>query len=407
MEASLLAASPKPWALVWVFLGVFAAGLAASLTPCVYPMIPITLAVIGASGRRQGLLRALALVLGMASTYTALGVFAASTGQAFGAWAQHPAFLVPVSLLFGVFALSLFGLFEFRLPGALQERLQAGTGRKGWPGAFLMGLVLGPISAPCVGPIVGTILLAIAASGRVAVGALQLFVFALGMGAPFVAAGAFSAALPRSGPWLIGLKRVLGLVALGFAVWNLRTLTPTWLDRSLWAALFAGAAGVFAAFRPAGRLRVVTWSLAVAALGLAVLFGFQAARPGAGLAWPFRPAAQAAHWRALWREQDYEGALAAAKSSGKLVVVDVGAEWCVECKELDAKTWPDPRVSAWIEAHAVAVRLDTDKVRPDLARPLRILGYPTVLVLDGEGRELRRLLGFQGPERMLAFLEGR
>ena len=405
VEASRLARAPREsWSLLWSFLGAFGAGLAASLTPCVYPMVPITMAVVGATGggRLQGLLRSLALVAGMALTYTALGVLAAATGQAFGAWAQRPVFLVPVSLLFGAFALSLFGAFELRLPASLQTRLQGGGARRGWFGAFLAGLVLGPLSAPCVGPIAGTILLAIATAGQVLLGALQLFTFALGMGVLFVAVGTFSASLPRSGAWLIGLKRLLGLVALGFAVWNLRTLTPVWLDRTLWAAVLLAAAWVFG-IPGLARRQAAAWEkgFGLAALGGALVVGSLAVTSGLAVL----PRSET--WRALWREQDYEGALTAAKAGGKLVVVDVGAEWCAECKELDEKTWPDPGIAAWISGHAVAVRLDTDKVRKDLARPLRILGYPTVLVLDADGRELRRILGFQKPAEMLAFLEGR
>lgn len=412
-KADALTGMPRPEPrrnLFWSFLAVFAFGVAASLTPCVYPMIPITLVVVGAKGggRLRGFLLSLSLVLGMAVTYSALGVLAARSGAAFGAFAQHPAFLVPVSLLFALFALSLFGAFEIRLPSVLQARLQGGP-RKGFLGAFVMGLVMGPISAPCVGPVVGTVLLGIATQGQVVLGALQLFTFALGMGVLFLAVGTFSASLPRSGEWLATLKHLLGLVALGFAVWNVRFLGPVWLQPALWAIVLLLGAGVLGVFRPAeGLLPSLRKGLGLACLVLGLLLGVRAAEAGLGLTLLPGPSAlrepEAEAWRRAWMENDFEGALARAKADRKLVVVDVWAEWCAACKELDEKTWPDPRVADWLGRNAVAVRVDTDRVRKDLEQGLRILGYPTVLVLDADGTILRRQEGFQKPEAMLAFL---
>ena len=422
VDAAQLAGSPPgtSWRLLWAFLGIFAAGIAASLTPCVYPLIPVLRAIVGAKGqprgragtgggRMAGLLLSLTLVLGMAVTYTALGVAAALSGQAFGAWAQRPAFLVLVSLLFGGFALSLLGAFEIRLPGALQAKFQAGGRRGGFLGAFLMGLALGPLSAPCVGPVIGSVLLAIASGGRVLLGALQLFTFALGMGALFVAVGTFSTVLPRSGAWLARLKRIMGLVVLGFAVWNLRTIVPAWLGAALWAAVLLTGAAVLGAFRPArGLVPLLARGLALALLVLGLLLGARSFESGLGLnLLPRLGGNPAKEGGPRWMRQDYEGALAAARTGGKLLVVDVYAEWCAACKELDEKTWPDPGVSAWIDAHAVAVRVDTHAVRRDLAGSLGILGYPTVLVVDGNGRVLRRREGFQTPAEMLAFLVDR
>lgn len=410
-EALLASSDPDPPRnLFWSFLVVFAFGIATSFTPCVYPMISIVMAILGAKGggRRQGFLLSLMLVLGMAVTYTTLGVIAASFGKAFGAFAQHPGFLIPLSLLFGLFSLSLLGAFEIRLPSALQSRLQDGP-RKGFLGAFLMGLVLGPISAPCVGPVIGTVLLGIATQGQVVLGALQLFTFALGMGVLFMVVGTFSASLPRSGDWLVILKQTMGLVALGFAVWNLRFINPAWLNDGLWAVVLLLGAGVFGAFTSAEGLRSgFRKGLGLTFLVLGMLLSVRAVESGLGITLIPRPGAAVEpvnkSWKTAWLENDYEGALARAKAERKLVVVDVWAEWCAACKELDEKTWPDPRISDWLAKHAVAVRVDTDKARKDLEKPLQILGYPTILVMDGDGTILRRQEGFQKPEAMLAFL---
>ena len=403
-------ASSSDTGLLWTLLLVFLAGMGASLTPCVYRMIPITMAIIGAKGggKARGFALSAVLVLGMALTYTVLGVAAAKSGAAFGAFAQKPAFLIPVSILFALFALSLFGAFEIALPAGLAAKLQGGGARKGFGGAFVMGLVLGPISAPCVGPIIGAVLVAIAQKGDVVLGGLQLFTFALGMGVLFLAVGTFAAALPKSGDWLTRFKHVMGLVVLGFAAWNLRLVVPEWANFGMWAVVGLVGAAVFGAFEGAegftGHLRKGLGIFALACGGLLGLRGLETYLKVDLL--PKGGAVTAKDEHVGWLQQDYEGALSQAKAGGKLVLVDIYADWCAQCKELDEKTWSDPTVKAWIAQNAVALRLDTDARRKDLAGALRIQSYPTVLLLDAEGREQRRLLGFHKPEGMLAFLKG-
>lgn len=397
--------------LLWSLLLVFLAGMGASLTPCVYPMIPITMAIVGAKGggKARGFALSAVLVLGMAVTYTTLGVLAARSGAAFGAFAQKPGFLIPVSILFAAFALSLFGAFEIALPAGLAMKLQGDGQRKGFGGAFVMGLVLGPLSAPCVGPVIGAVLVSIAQQGDVWLGGLQLFTFALGMGVLFLVVGTFSAGLPRSGEWLTRFKQAMGLVVLGFAAWNIRLLVPAWANAALWCGVLLVGAAVLGAFEAAeGLPGQVRRGAAVLMLALGVLLGVKAAEGAFDLDLLPRggaPAEKAA--KGTWLEQDYEGALARARTEGKLVLVDLYADWCAQCKELDEKTWPDPAVQAWISAHAVPVRIDTDARRKDLAGPLQVRSYPTVILLDGQGRELRRILGFQKAGTMKAWLEGR
>jgi thiol:disulfide interchange protein DsbD len=406
------APAPKHEGLLWSLLLVFLAGMGASLTPCVYPMIPITMAIVGAkgSGKARGFALSAVLVLGMAVTYTTLGVLAARSGAAFGAFAQKPAFLIPVSLLFAAFALSLFGAFEIALPQGLALKLQGDGSRKGFGGAFLMGLVLGPLSAPCVGPVIGAVLVGIAQQGDVFMGGLQLFVFALGMGVLFLAVGTFSAALPKSGDWLTRFKQGMGLVVLGFAAWNVRLVVPDWANFAMWTVVMLAGAAVFGAFEAAsGLVGQLRKGLALLVLALALLLGVRTVEtylkvdllPKGGAA----VAAQDEH--AGWMEQDLEGALAKAKAEKKVVLVDIYADWCAQCKELDEKTWPDAALKQWIAANAVPIRIDTDARRKDLATKLQIRSYPTVLLLDADGRELRRILGFQKPETMRAWLEGK
>lgn len=390
----------------------FLAGLGASLTPCVYPMIPITMAIIGTkgSGKARGFLLSLSLVLGMAVTYTALGVFAAMSGATFGSFAQKPAFLIPVSILFALFALSLFGLFEIDLPQGLKARLQGDGPRKGFGGAFVMGLVLGPLAAPCVGPIVASILVGIAQQGQVFLGGLQLFVFALGMGVLFMAVGTFSSALPRSGDWLTRLKYLMGVVVLGFAAWNVRLLAPEWLNAAMWMTVLLIAAVVLGAFRSAEELGSgLQKALGLLLLAIGIMLGVRAVETGLDVQLLPKGGVEVkaeAGASSVWIENDIEAAQKKAKAENRLLLIDTYTSWCAQCKELDHKTWPDVQVTAWIKKNAIAVRVDCEKGRPNLQKALDIKSYPTIILRDAEGRELRRQFGFQPADKLLTWLKG-
>jgi len=251
------------------------------------------------------------------------------------------------------------------------------------------------------------VLVGIAQKGDVLLGGLQLFVFALGMGVLFLVVGTFSAGLPKSGEWLTRFKQIMGLIVLGFAAWNVRVIAPAWVNFAMWSFVLLAGAAVFGLFESAedlvGQFRK---ALAILMLVLGVVFALRAVEISLQVELLPRSAAAATKAEPTgWLEQDLEGALAKAKTEHKLVLVDIYAEWCAQCKELDEKTWPDPAVRAWIQQNAVAVRIDTDAKRKDLAQKLQIRSYPTVLLLDAEGQELRRSLGFQPPAAMQGWLE--
>ena len=240
------------------------------------------------------------------------------------------------------------------------------------------------------------------------VGALTLFFFALGMGVLFVVGGTFSAALPRSGDWLTRFKQLMGLVVLGFAAWTLRYIVPSWLNWTMWSLVAFLAAPVLGAFESAaGLMGGLRKGLGLLALACGVLLGIRGLEAGLGVKLlPSGGAVVAPAQESLWMSQDLEGALAKAKAEHKVVVVDIYAEWCAQCHELDEKTWSDAQVKTWLQANAIPVRIDTDAVRKDLAVKLKIGSYPTVLMLDADGQEQKRILGFQPPPEMLAWLKG-
>jgi thiol:disulfide interchange protein DsbD len=230
---------------LWMYLGSFGAGFLTSLTPCVYPLIPITLGIFGARGKDVSRKRAIALaaayVVGMGLTYAILGVIVASVGGSFGTQLSNPFVVIPLVLLFVALATSMFGAFELNLPPSLQGKLNQ-VGGQGFGGAFAMGLVGGFIAAPCTGPFLAGLLAFVASTGSVVGGGSLLFVYALGMGVLFFAIAAFAMSLPKSGRWMEWVKSGGGLLLMVGALYFLRPLLPwmrTFASPEKW---FLGAA---------------------------------------------------------------------------------------------------------------------------------------------------------------------
>ena len=374
-------------------LGVlFLAGLALNLTPCVFPMIPITIGFFGmqSDGRRsRRFTLAVLYVLGIVITYSTLGVVAALSGKLIGSWLQQPAVLIFFAVLMLVLAAGMFGAWEFTVPQFIANRAM---GRAGLAGALTMGLFVGIVAAPCVGPAVVALVGLVAAIGKPLIGLAMFAALALGLGFPYLV---MLNALPKPGEWMVQVKKAMGFVLVAMAFYFLRPLIGDVAFRwGVAVSLLIGAVFLFFG-RSVGPRGGRVMRLACAALLLVA---------GAAFAIPRTPAASV-----RWTPYD-RNAIAAAAAQHKPVVIDFFADWCLPCKEFDEKTFSDRAVAAELDRFArikADLTNDKDPAVQALTKQYGIIGVPTLIFIDANGREASslRLTGFEGPQPFLARLE--
>jgi len=389
----------------------FVSGFLVSLTPCVYPMIAVTVSVFGARSveqRSKGVLLSLAFVLGIVAMFVPLGVLAGLTGGVFGSILSSPWVIVGLSTLFVLMALSMFGAFELDLPQGLKSRL-ARAGGSGLMGAFVLGLVCGPIAAPCTGPFLTGILAWIAKTQSAGLGAGLMAAFALGLGVPFFVVGAFALQLPKSGRWMLYVKSLLGLVLLVVALYFLATAFPA-LSRfatpapafligcALVALLGLALGAVHKSFEGTELRTKVSKGVGVALTTLgAFLLISGASKPARTLAWEPAPEARGPELKTLIAPAHEK-----ARAEGRPLLVDFTAAWCVACKEIDKITFADERVQR--EAgRFVAIKVDATDTEDPLVvatmNELEVRGLPTVILFDSSGKEAERFTEFVKPDR--------
>lgn len=378
----------------WMFLATFGFGFLTSLTPCVYPMIPIVLGIFGARGQNVSRGRAMVLatlyVVGMGVTYAVLGSIFAKIGKEFGSLLGDPVVVIPIVLLYVALAASMFGAFELNLPTGLQERLGR-VGGNGYGGAFTMGLVGGFTAAPCTGPFLAGILGFVAQSHNVAAGASLLFVYAMGMGVLFWVLAAFAIALPKSGRWMEWVKSIGGIALLVAALYFLRPIVAALRGfgrAELWflgaaigiAAVGLGAGAVHLSFHDSGRVKArKAVAVALAVIGI---FGV--------VAWIMTPKHKLA-----WIYDREEEAFARARAEGKGVLVDFSASWCNPCTELELR-FGESEVYEAITGSFVPLKFDvthgTERDEEARAR-YKAKTLPAVVLVSPDRIELGRIGG--------------
>ncbi|MDR1995610.1 protein-disulfide reductase DsbD [Azonexus sp.] len=411
----------------WTSLAFFfAAGIGLALTPCVLPMVPILSSIIAGQGQRASHARSLALslayVLGMALTYAAAGVAAGLSGTLLSAALQNAWVLGSFALIFVLLSFSMFGFYELQLPTALQSRLSEESGHlrggRGF-GVFLMGALSALIVGPCVAAPLAGALLYIGQTGDAVLGGAALFVMALGMGAPLIAVGvAGGSLLPKTGPWMEGVKKSFGVLLLATALWLLSPVLPAVVSMFGWALLLIIPAIYLHALDPlppraSGGQRFwkgigIVMLLSGAALLLGALAGGRdPLQPLAGLRGgvstaeparlPFEPVRSVA---------ELERRIAAAD---RPVMLDFYADWCVSCKEMEKFTFSDPAVRDKLAGFTLLkadVTAHSNEDKALLAR-FQLYGPPGIIFFAADGRQIDnvRIVGFQDAATFLRNLE--
>lgn len=396
-DDNILAATFEKEGSFVAFFAIFLVGLALNLTPCVYPMVSVTVSLFGTQSETKTVHvfgKAVVYVLGIATMYSTLGVTAALSGELFGNWLQSPWVLGSIGALLFALALSMFGAYQLQVPYWLTSKLGGTTGT-GLVSLFVSGLVVGIFAAPCIGPPVIALLALVGQKGDPLFGFWSFFVLSLGLGLPYLILGTFSGLLkkvPRSGSWLIWVERLFGVVLTGAALFYLfLALAPSWAAYVVPLTLVGG--GIYLGFLERSGsdkplVRRVKWVFGAACVVAGVMAADALREPGIT-------------WQTYAPER-----LAQARAEGKPVMIDFYADWCIPCLELDRRTFTDEEVMRAAESF---VRLKVDLTHFDspeseaLRREFDIAGVPTIVFLDKSGTEERaaRVVGYLPPTDFL------
>lgn len=379
-------------------LVVLLGGLALNLTPCVYPLIGVTIAYFGneSGAPRKVIVLACLYVLGIALMFSGVGVVVALSGGLFGAALQNPLVLAIIATMLLTLAASSFGLFALQPPQWIMQR--AGIARPGYFGALAMGLGMGVVAAPCIGPIVLGLLLMVQRSQSALFGFVLFFTLAVGLGLPYIGlaiAAGHIRRLPRSGEWLAWIEQLFGFVLIGLALYFLDPLLPNRIVTRM-LPYYAVAAGIFLGFiSPAGRnwrpFLVIRYAIGTISIVALIAMLAQSRATVTQLAFePFNPAL-----------------VATAKSMGKPVVIDFAADWCVPCREMERTTFIDPAV---VREASGFVRLRANLTAENAAnqaliKQFMVEGVPTTVFIDPQGAIRKRRAGYVGPGEFLRYLQ--
>jgi thioredoxin:protein disulfide reductase len=386
-------------------------GLALNLTPCVYPMLAITVSIFGgkSSSFLVRLFHSSLYVMGIMVSFSALGVFAALSGNLFGSFLQSSMAQLMIVGLFVILAMSSFGFYEIRMPFGIMGKATSASNFGGLVGAISKGLFAGLLAAPCIGPFVLALLVYVSEKGDVFTGLWMFSILAFGMGIPYIILGTFTGllkSLPRSGEWMVDVKKILGVVLLLLALYYGRGFLDAEIYNAAFGLLVLYIAIYINPFSAKPGLGRGLDSLIRTAAAVMLLFGasmiFKELLGGAPVSEKNGASQSAVHLD--WKPYD---SVKVEKSSGQWTLVDFQSKvWCAACREMEDKTFSNPEVGALLRnSRLLSVDVDNHPQAEALQKRFGIRGIPTVVILDPAGQEVDRLIGFVPPKEFAAKLE--
>jgi thiol:disulfide interchange protein DsbD len=412
------------WGYILALGLAFVTGLLLSFSPCTYPMIPITVSIFAGQERSigRGFVLSLFYVGTMAVVYGIMGLIVSLVGGVFGAWLASPPVVIGIVVIFVIFALSMFGLYNLEVPASIRNKFGAAQTGKGITGAIVLGVVAALVVSPCVGPFVAGILLYIATIGSPIFGFLTLFIFAIGLGTLYIIIGTFSSSiskLPGAGEWMESVKKFFGFVLLLMAIYFLRTLLPfetILLLTGLLLLAFSIFGGGFDRLTKESRffdrlkkfVGILAFLISIyLLLGSLILNGF--ILPEGSKLFPFGQSNTTDVNLIQWNT-DLENGLADALAQGKPVLIDTWATWCINCKVLEEKTFNHPMIVEEAKRfYPLKIQLeksDSPETKAFMERfGLKTYSLPTTLLLNSNGKVQKILIGVVEPEDMKAEMQ--
>lgn len=408
-EQSKIASNLANGSIFWAISTFFIYGILLSLTPCIFPMIPILSGLLvakGAKTAKSGFIISLIYVLAMSITYAVAGVVASSLGASVQGLLQTPAVLISFSIIFVILALSMFGLFELEIPKSLQNYINTKSSKfSGMSGVIFMGVASALIVGPCVAAPLAGALLYIANSGDTLIGGLSLFVMSLGMGLPLLAIGLGGGKiLPKPGEWMIKIKIIFGFIMLGMAIWIVTPVVGDTISLLGYGVLGVILAVILGAFESATSIahRILKGiMLIIFAISMVIIVDFSVGKFGVNFK-PNQPIAQNKNALKFEYITNLNELNEVVQSSQKPVLVDFWASWCVNCKELESEIFTQNDVAQRLSNFEL-IKVDLTKPSPDndeLMREYQIYG-PPVLLIYNKGELKSQITGLISPDELL------
>ncbi len=406
------------WGYIIALGLAFITGLLLSFSPCTYPMVPITVSIFAGQNRSvgRGFIMSLFYVGSMAFVYGLMGMIVSMVGGVFGAWLASPPVVIGIVVVFIIFSLSMFGLYELNVPMSLRQKMGNKAGGGGVFGVIVLGVIAALVVSPCVGPFVAGILLYVATSGSPIIGFLVLFVFAMGLGTLYIIIGTFSSAinkLPNSGEWMETVKKFFGFVLLIMALYFLSTIISTTLT-ALLASILLLALGIFgggldrltpeSGFFPRLKKFIGFISLIIGTyliLGVIVIQGL--ILPPLSQSLPVINSTSSESKELIEWERDLRTGLSKALNENKPVIVDTWATWCANCRVLDKKTFGNQEVAKEAKRFiSIKAQLETagSSTTKEFMKRFGMKHYtlPTTLLLDSKGNVKKIFQGVIDPD---------